>query len=410
MTASWVRLGFVDVFGAANALSIPGDRYEHAVEHGEPFDGSALEGRTRNLESDMLLRPVPNTLVSLSDGTARVTCTVHEPDGSRWSADPRHALEEATRRFDDLAAGLRVGAELELYLATVDGEPADTAGYYDEAGSAGIALVRRVSEMLVHSGVPVEACHHEAGPGQYEIDLGALAPVDLADALVLSKQLARDAARDAGLVATFMPRPFDGEAGSGLHLHQLMPTPVVGVDGRLTEAGAGVVAGQLAHARGLCALAAPTVNSYKRLHAGPEAPGAVMWAHMNRSALVRVNRYGGPSASLEYRGADPSANPYLLLAGLLAAAADGVENGWDPPPPVEEAARGFDPAGIGSVVLEPLPRSLDDALDALLADDALVDAFDDVLLTRLVDGRRAEAEEYRGHVTGWERTRYFADA
>jgi glutamine synthetase len=162
------------------------------------------------------------------------------------------------------------------------------------------------------------------------------------------------------------------------------------------------VAGILTHARALAALASPTVNSYKRLHAGPEAPGAAVWAHLNRAALVRI----GDGGAIEYRGADASANPYLLVAGLLAAEADGLANGLDPGPPLEEAVDTFDPAGSERVRYQPLPRSLDEALDAVLADDAFADAFDHRLLANLVDGRRGEAEAYRATVTSWELDRY----
>jgi glutamine synthetase len=202
-----------------------------------------------------------------------------------------------------------------------------------------------------------------------------------------------------------MPQPFAGEPGSGLHVHQRMRDRLVDTAGALDLEGRGFVAGQLTHGRGLSALAAPTVNSYKRLHAGPEAPGAVVWAHTNRAALLRVSSYRGSEASIEYRGADPSANPYLLLAGLLAAGFDGLERGLELPSPAEESAYGYDPA-VGETLLEPLPRNLDDALDALVADDLLVDTFDDQLLARLLDGRRAEAEAYGGLVTDWERDRY----
>jgi len=404
----WVRLSFVDVFGTSNSVQIPASRYDEAAERGTPFDGSALEGRARYLESDMVLRPVPATLVELGQGVARVVCTAHTPDGTRWPGDPRYALEGLLDDVGEVADQMTVAAELEFYLLDDDEEPVDTGGYFDEIENEGTRVARAAAERLVTCGVPVDACHHEAGPGQYELDLGALAPLRLADGLVLAKQIVRDQARAAGMHATFMPQPFAGEPGSGLHVHQRMRDRLVDAAGSLDVEGRGFVAGQLTHGRGLSALAAPTVNSYKRLHAGPEAPGAVVWAHTNRAALLRVSSYRGAEASIEYRGADPSANPYLLLTGLLAAGFDGLERGLELPSPAEESAYGYDPA-VGETLLEPLPRNLDDALDALVADDLLVDTFDDQLLARLLDGRRAEAEEYRGLVTDWERDRYLED-
>jgi glutamine synthetase len=403
----WVRLSFVDVFGAPNSVQVSVARYPEVVAVGQPFDGSALEGRARHLESDMLLRPDPDTLVDLGHGIARVICGVETPDGSTWRGDPRHVLESLLAEGD--WDGFTVSAELELFLLAADGRPADAANYFDEAHGAGSQLMRDVITQLDACGVAVESWHHEAGAGQYELDLGPAPPLQLADHLVLAKQLLRETAAGDGLTATFMPRPFDDQPGSGLHLHQRMASRLLDANGRLDEQGRAFVAGQLDHAAGLCALAAPTINSYKRLHAGPEAPSAVGWAHTNRGALLRVSSYRGPEASIEYRGADPSANPYLVLAALLVAGADGINRTLELPAAAEEQETGFDPAQQ-KVRVRPLPRSLDDALDALLADDTLVDALDAQLLARFVDGRRAESDAYRGVITDWERSRYLDDA
>jgi glutamine synthetase len=405
----WVRLGFVDVFGTSNSVQIPAARFHEVLSHGAPFDGSALEGRARYLESDMLLHPDPATLVDVGSGIARVVCTAHTPDGTRWPGDPRYALESLLDELSELAAGMTVAAELEFYLLDDDAVPVDFCGYFDEAESPGSVLTRSVAERLIACGIPVDGCHHEAGPGQYELDLAPLGPMHMADGLILAKQTIRDVATGQGMRATFMPRPFDDQPGSGLHLHQRLGGRVVDDAGQLEAEGRGFVAGQLAHARGLSALAAPTVNSYKRLHAAAEAPDDVVWAHTNRGALLRVSSYRGPDASIEYRGADPSANPYLLFTGLLASGVDGIEQDLELPSPVEETSGGYDPAA-SSQVLEPLPRNLDEALDSLAADDLLVDVFDNQLLARFIDGRRAEAQAYRSLVTGWERTRYLDEA
>lgn len=409
--ARWVRLTFVDVFGANHSVQLPAHRFERAVAEGEPFDGSALQGRARALESDMRLRPDPATL--RRDGeVARVACTVLTPDGAPWPGDPRTALVgmlSAEGGVRDLAERWTCGAELELYLFD-DGRPVDREGYFDDRPGPGITVVRAAAERLIDGGIDVSSCHHEAGPGQYELDLAPLGPLALADALVSAKQAVREEASAAGLLATFMPRPLNGEAGSGLHLDQYVDG-LLEAGGRLSGEGRAFVAGLLTHARALAALACPTVNSYKRLHAGPEAPGAVVWAHVNRAALVRISAgQTGGGGGIEYRAADSSANPYLLVAGVLVAAAAGLADDLDPGSPLEEAARGYDPAESHAVRYQPLPRSLDDALDALLGDDAFVDAFDHRLLADLVDGRRSEAEAYRGHVTGWECDRYLEEA
>jgi glutamine synthetase len=204
---SWVRLTFIDVFGTNNSVQIPVARYRDALERGVPFDGSALEGPARYLESDMLLKPDATTLVRLDDDLARVVCNVHSPDGARWPADPRLALEAVLQDAGDLS-DLKVGAELEFYLLDADAEPIDTAGYFDEAEGEGSDVLRIIAERLARCGVPVEASHHEAGFGQYELDLDPLDALRLADGLVLTKHVARETARDHGMRATFMARPF----------------------------------------------------------------------------------------------------------------------------------------------------------------------------------------------------------
>lgn len=258
--------------------------------------------------------------------------------------------------------------------------------------------------------------HLESGPGQYELDLAAQPALALADGLFLTKQVLREEATRAGLRVTFMARPFLKEAGSGLHLHQFRDQPAGTGDGLfdrkggLTADGRAFVAGQLVHAPGLTALAAPNINSYKRLHSGLEAPGDIIWSHHNRSALVRVGETGEQGLAIEFRLADPAANPYLLIAGLLAAAAHGLDAGLDPGAPAEEDIGGFDPMTASAMQIHSLPRDLDGALDALVADDVLVDAFDSRLLSRLVDGRRMEAEDFRAQVTPWEVEHYLDEA
>jgi glutamine synthetase len=389
---------------------LPAGRFDVAVEKGTPFDGSALEGRARHLEEDMLLKPDRDTLIQLGDGQARAACWVFGPGGRPWPGDPRTALAGVVDAAGELGLGYRAAAELEFYLLGPDGRPVDRGGYFGELEGAGIAVARAAAERLAHYGVEVISTHLEAGPGQYELDLAAMGALALADSLVLAKQVVRETATAAGLRATFMARPFSTEPGSGLHLHQHLDGLLFDDRGDLDDAGRAFVAGQLQHASGLAALGAPTVNSYKRLRLGPEAPSAIVWAHSNRAALIRVGSSGERRPAVEFRLADPSANPYLLVGGLVATAAHGLEAGLDPGSPFEEDLAGWDPSVAESVQLQPLPRDLDGALDALLADDVLVDTFDSRLLNPLVEGRRAEAEAYRAQVTAWEVDRYLDDA
>jgi len=402
----WIRLAFVDVLGTSCALAIPSGRLAEAIETGVLFDGSALQGPARYLEVDMRLRADPSTLVDLGDGEARVTCTVLTPDGTPWLGDPRSALQVAVDQAGELADHYTASAELEFYLLDDAGEPIDEGGYFDDSRGLGWQVTRASAAEIEGHGIEIGGCHHEDGPGQYEIGLARQAPLALADGLVVAKETIRRVAASFGLQATFMARPLSGLAGSGLHLHQ-RSSDLIDSQGELTVPGRSFLAGQLAHARALAALASPTVNSYRRLHAGPEAPSTAIWSNANRSALIRVSRGNGEESSIEYRGADPMANAYLLLAALLTTGLAGVVDELELGPPHDEGT-GFDPSSARRY--ESLPRNLDEALDELAHDDVLVDLFDPALLDNLLDGRRTELESFRAHVTSWERDRYLDEA
>ncbi len=404
----WVQLTFVDVFGTYCSVAVPASKLELATTEGIVFDGSALEGRARFLESDMRLLGDPDTLVETTRGRARMMGNVLTPDGEPWLGDPRTALLNIMDAQPELAEAYTGGAELEFYLLDEQLEPVDRGGYFDDVEGLGIRIVRDAGAQLMSYGIGVEACHHETGPGQYEIDLAPLAPLALADAIVIAKRTVRRVAAEAGLRATFMARPLSMQPGSGLHIHQRAGDLLVEADGLLSPDGQSFTAGQLSHASGLSAITAPNINSYRRIHGGPEAPSAAIWGHANRGALIRVSRTLGADASIEYRGADPSANPYLLLAALLATGAAGISAQLELEPPSDEVAGGYDTAD--AVRYAPLPRNLDEALDGLLADDVLVDAFDPVLISILETGRRAELESFRALVTAWETEHYVDEA
>lgn len=394
--ARWLRLCFVDLFGTLRSVHVPGYHVPRVLERGVVFDGSAIEGRIRLLEADRVLRPDLATLAALADGSFRALGTVETAEGEPWPLDPRTALLCCGDQLGALASRWRGAVELEWYLVSSDLEPVDRGGYFSEHVGIGPTVVHEAAEAIAALGIDLVAVHHEGGPGQYEVDLGEMGALDLADAITYTKAAIAEAASRHGTKATFVARPLAGQPGSGLHLHQrlagtaLLPEP--------TDESRWAIGGLLHHARGLCALAAPTVGSYRRLHSGPEAPGAIVWARTNRAALVRIGHLPSGEPSIEYRGADPSANPYLLLAGLLSAMSDGIDRQLAPGKPLEEEAAGFDLAAMEAAP-QSLPRSLDTAIDALLADEVLVDSFDARLLSRLVDGQRAEVEAAGANVT-----------
>lgn len=392
----WLRLVLTDVLGSVHAVEVPAARAQRALHTGIPVDGSVLEGPARQLEADMLLRGDFATRLAWEPEVDRVAAVVTWPDGAPFAGDPRTSLTGAlAARPEDLARPL-VGAELEFYLVDAAGRPADAAGYLQDDPET-LRVVRSAATRLSTAGVEVSAVHGEAGPGQYEVDLAPTTPLRLADALVFTREVLSVQARQAGLRALFGPRPLPDAPGSGLHLHLLEPR-WVGERGTLRDEGRTAVAGLLAHAGGLCALAAPIAASYARLHAGPEAPSFATWAHTNRGALVRVSSFGAPEVSIEFRGADPIANPYLLLVGVLAAVDDGIESASELPPADEEGALGYDPAPPGHSSPRRLPRGLDEALDALEADDVLSDALGPEVLGVLLPARRAEAAQARANL------------
>ncbi|MDA8061959.1 MAG: glutamine synthetase family protein [Actinomycetota bacterium] len=394
--ARWVHLCFVDLFGALRSVHVPASQVRSVIERGLVFDGSAVEGRVRVLEVDRVLLPDPATVVASPDGSARMLGAVVDREGQPWPVDPRTALMLWLDGHPEIAGRWRGAAELEWYLVTPQLEPVDRGGYFSEQAGAGAEVVHRAAETLEALGVTVLAAHHEGGPGQYELDLGEMAALELADALTWAKMVVAESAAMHGLRASFAARPLAGQPGSGLHLHQRLVdlTP----SEELQDEVRWIMGGLLHHARSLCALAAPTVGSYRRLHSGPEAPGAVVWAHTNRAAVVRLGHLPGGEPSIEYRGPDPTANPYLLLTAVLAAIGDGLDGCRSPGTAVEEEPSGLDIAGIEAAPRQ-LPRSLDAAVDALLDDEVLVDAFDARLVSRLVDGQRADLEAAGANVT-----------
>ena len=445
----FVDLHFTDVTGAVKSVGLPAVQLRDAIRYGHWFDGSALEGGARTMETDLLLWPDLATwaLLPWSDGrgerSGRVICDVQTPDGDPYPLDARSVLRRALLDADELALRYLVAPELEFFLfrggtgASTAADylaagPADSGGYFDLAPQQAGRLREEIVRALEAIGIAVEASHHEIAAGQHEIDLPLLPALQAADALVTCKYVVRTLARQRGLVATFMPKPLPNAAGSGLHLHQVL----VGADGTsvvadladehgLSPRGRAFIAGQLAHARAMCSILAPTVNSYKRIGRGFDAPGYLIWSHTNPLAVVRVprpallrrpsavpsaNRLGTGEAAMriELRCPDPSCNPYLALAVALAAGLDGIRSGLEPPaPPDEDASR---PAALDESQVEVLPTSLGEALSEVEWDPVIRAALGAPVYERLLTAKEQEWQDYRRQVSAWELDRYFESA
>jgi len=417
-----VDLQFTDVMGIVKTVTIPATQLKDAVEHGTWFDGSSVESFARTAESDMYLVPDPSTFQILpwtSEPTARLICWSTTPSGDSYPGDPRGALRRAIRAAEHMGYEYRIGPEIEFFLLErgPDGDPVrphDRGSYFDFSTDPSVGLRQAMVSTLQSLGISVNTAHHEVAGGQHEIDVDAAPALKAADDVITFRYALKALAQQAGGVATFMPKPFDGLPGSGMHVHQSLLRISDGANAfaggdeyGLSDVAQHFIAGQLHHAAGITAVLAPLVNSYKRLVRGFEAPIFVSWARTNRGALIRVPHVGRPEATrVELRSPDPSCNPYLAFAVMLRCGLDGIERRIPLPIPVEESLYGFDDVELERRNVGVLPDNLKDALDALQADGIVLDALGEHLAERFVDAKRLEWSEYRGQVTAWEIDHY----
>ncbi len=422
-----VELQFGDVAGRLKSVTVPARRLPECLDRGEWFDGSAAEGLTRELESDMYLVPDLSTFAIVPGASqtdaARLICKVVTPDGEASPGDPRGVLAGVLERLHHRGYQYCVAPETEFFLFRVgaDGAPVvapqDSASYFDHSADVGWEARQEIVRALEASGSAVESSHHEVATGQHEIVLPFQPALRAADAIATMKPVAKAVARRHGLFASFVPKPLYQASGSGMHTHQEL------LDGQGRNAFTGAedpyglsalarrfVAGQLAHARGMAAVCAPLVNSYKRLVSGYEAPAAVCWARLNRSALIRIPSAsrGNGGARVEFRLPDPSCNPYLAFTVMLASGLGGLERDLTLPDPVEEGMHVFDPAALIHRSLLALPASLEEALNALREDDVVQDALGPTIVDRFLAAKEIEWEGYRKQVTPWELETYLS--
>lgn len=429
----FVCFQFTDVIGAVKSVDIPVSRLKKVLKEGIWFDGSSVEGFARIQESDMLLRPDASTYAVLpwsSEETrrARVICDVYTPEGEPFAGDPRTVLKRQLKRLEARGWRFDVGTEPEFFLVKANGGdllhpvPHDVGGYFDFSASDEAQHVRtRLMSALDQMGLEIEMGHHEVALGQHEIDFHFADALRTADNVVTLKYTVRALAAQHGLIATFMPKPFFGINGSGMHTHQSMSD----AEGRnvfydandpylLSQDMYHFMAGQLKHARALAAIVAPTVNSYKRIVPGYEAPVYVCWAQINRSAMIRIPSHVGKDGSgvrAELRFPDPSCNPYLAFAATLAAGLDGIERELECPGPVNHLnIFEMDDDELAERGIAQLPGSLQEALDELAGDPVLVDALGKDTYDVFRRAKRAEWERFNMQVTDWEIDQYLETA
>jgi glutamine synthetase len=426
----FIDLQFTDIVGIVKSVTIPVSELATALDQGIWFDGSSVEGFARIAESDMYLVPDLDTYAAIpwqQDGgpTARLICDVYTPAGEPFEGDPRRILKRAMQEVAALGFVYNTGPEPEFFLFKSDGNgcavpvPHDQGGYFDLSTDRGIEVRKQMSKMLAAFGIRVETSHHEAATGQHEIDFRYTDALRAADNVVTFKASLKEIARQLGMHATFMPKPVAGINGSGMHVHQSLSRLDTGENAFADEQGEyglsrlalHFIAGQLAHARGMCAVLAPLVNSYKRLVPGYEAPVYVSWGQINRSALIRVPQatLGRPdTVRVELRCPDPSCNPYLAFAIMLRAGLDGVARELEPPPISNENLYHLDDMERQVRKLQTLPGSLGEALEELRRDELVCATMGAHLLERFAEAKRFEWQEYNRQVSSWELERYLS--
>ncbi|MBD3210838.1 glutamine synthetase [Candidatus Micrarchaeota archaeon] len=422
----FVNLQFTDIFGMVKSITIPVNHLGDSLEHGTWFDGSSIEGFARIHESDMYLQPDPETYAVLpwhnsSEGnTARFICDVHKPDGSPFEGDPRAVLKNVLSEAEGMGFEYNVGPELEFFLLRKENGrllplPHDNGSYFDITTDQAYDIRRNMNTVLQGFGINVEASHHEVALGQHEIDFRYADALATADSGTTMRFVLKAVAQQHGLHATFMPKPIAGINGSGMHVHQSLFK-----DGNnaffdendryhLSKTAYSFIAGQLAHAKAMAAVLCPTVNSYKRLVPGYEAPVYLSWGHTNRSALIRIPRYSkgkSQSTRCEIRCPDPSCNLYLAFAVMLKAGLEGIKNNLEPPEPVEENLYDFDDRKLEELKIDTLPCSLWQALKAMKEDRLVKEALGTHTYEKYLEAKTNEWDSYRMQVTPWEIDNY----
>lgn len=420
----FVRLQFSDIFGVLKNVAITLNQLDKALNNELMFDGSSIEGFVRIEESDMYLRPDLDSWVVFpwrpgEGSVARLICDVYNPDGTPFAGDPRYILRRAVAEAEAMGYAMNVGPELEFFLFHTDetGQPTlvthDKASYFDLTPvDLGENARRDMVLALEDMGFEIEASHHEVAPGQHEIDFKYATALTTADNVQTFKFAVRTVAQRHGLHATFMAKPVFGINGSGMHVNQSLFKG--GKNAFFDPAGElelsqdcfYYIGGLMKHARAIAAITNPTVNSYKRLVPGYEAPVYIAWSAKNRSPLIRIPAKRGSSTRIEMRNPDPSCNPYLAIAVMLKAGLDGIRNKITPPPAVNLNIYEMTPGEKADRGIPSLPGSLQEALEELQKDEIVKEALGPHALERFVEAKQLEWDEYRTRVTPWEIEQY----
>ncbi|MFI8686138.1 type I glutamate--ammonia ligase [Rossellomorea sp. NPDC077527] len=421
----FIRLQFTDILGTIKNVEIPLSQLEKALDNKMMFDGSSIEGFVRIEESDMYLFPDLDTWLVFpwtaeKGKVARLICDIYNPDGTPFEGDPRNNLRRILGEMEELGfTDFNLGPEPEFFLFKLDvnGEPTlelnDNGGYFDLAPTdLGENCRRDIALELEEMGFEIEASHHEVAPGQHEIDFKYANALKACDDIQTFKLVVKTIARKHGLHATFMPKPLFGVNGSGMHCNMSLFKNGVNSffdekgDLQLSDTARQFLAGIIKHATDFTAITNPTVNSYKRLVPGYEAPCYVAWSARNRSPLIRIPASRGLSTRVEVRSVDPAANPYLAMAVLLAAGLDGVKNNLQAPKPIDRNIYVMDKKEREEAGIVDLPATLYAALENLKTNEVIVKSLGEHIFEHFVEAKEIEWDMFRTQVHPWEREQY----
>lgn len=414
-----IQIWFTDILGYLKGFSFTASELEGALADGMGIDGSSIKGFSLIHESDLVALPDPSTFQILpwspSDApVGRMFCDILNPDRSPFEGDPRFILKRVLRKIAGKGWRAYLGPELEFFICknNLAPEPIDGVGYFDpRPADLGEQIRDAMVDHLQRAGIEVEYHHHEVAPGQHEIDMRYDEALAMADKTLTYKAVVKEVARLKGCHASFMPKPFFGINGSGMHVHQSLfsgnknqffdaSDPFY-----LSQTARSYLAGLLRHVKEFTAVTNQWVNSYKRLVPGFEAPVYIAWARRNRSAMARIPLYkpGNENATrIELRSPDPSCNAYLAFALMLSAGLKGIKEQYTPPEPVEKDIYEMSAYERRRQNIETLPGSLNEALQELEKSELAKEVLGEHVFSNFIELKRRECEEYNTHVSKYE--------
>lgn len=420
----FIRLQFTDIYGTIKNMAVTVSQLEKVLDNRCVFDGSSVEGFAELGESDMYLYPDLNTFEIFpwrpqQGKVARMICDVHYPDGRPFELDPRYILKKVIKEAEEMGYTLKASPECEFFLFHTDEDGIPTTITHEQGSSFDVGPLdlgenarRDMVLTLEDMGFNVETSHHELAPAQHEIDFHYDDALSTADNIVTFRMVVKTIAKRHGLHATFMPKPKIETAGSGMHMNLSLWK-----DGKnifrddadkngMSQEGYQFMGGILEHIKAITCITNPTVNSYKRFVPGYEAPVYITWSGKSRSPLIRIPAMRGEHTRLELRSPDPSANPYLTLAVLLAAGLDGIKNSIKPMGSIDLNAQKMTDEQRASLHIDMLPQSLPEAVNELEQDSFIKDVLGRELSTKMIDSHKKAYHEYCMQVTDWEIANY----